>query len=153
MNQYLIAYNLFWINYLATTFMVGLIWYVQIVHYPLFHQVGLEHFKLYADLHRSKTTLVVFAPMLLELFTAVLLVYLKPAWLSQTTAWVGLILVGLAWLMTLLGSIPDHQKLSQGYNSQVVDHLVLYNWLRTTAWTARWILLSYPVYKLLQTFK
>lgn len=56
----------------STLLMVGIIWLVQIVHYPLLVSVGTEHFDRDAELHQSRTRLVVAGPMLVEtnLFTA-----------------------------------------------------------------------------------
>jgi hypothetical protein len=39
----------------ATLFMVGVIWFVQVVHYPLFSRVGLEKFSLYSEAHSYET--------------------------------------------------------------------------------------------------
>ena len=51
----------------ATVFMVGLIWFVQIVHYPLYANVGREQFPEYEALHNRLTTWVVGPAMLLEM--------------------------------------------------------------------------------------
>ena len=41
-------------NLAATWTMVGMIWIVQIVHYPLFNRVGLEGFPRYATLTTTR---------------------------------------------------------------------------------------------------
>ena len=50
----------------ATLFMVGVIWFVQVVHYPLFSRAGLEKVSLYSEAHSRLTTYVVGPPMLVE---------------------------------------------------------------------------------------
>ena len=50
----------------STLAMVGLIWFVQIVHYPLFAQVGREGFSGYEQAHQNRTTFVVAPLMLVE---------------------------------------------------------------------------------------
>ena len=50
----------------ATWFMVGLIWFIQLVHYPLFHGVGTEQWGTYAAAHTRRTTWVVGPAMALE---------------------------------------------------------------------------------------
>ena len=50
----------------ATLPMVGLIWFVQIVHYPLFGEVGHDRFADYERNHQNRTTLVVAPLMLVE---------------------------------------------------------------------------------------
>ena len=52
---------------LTTLAMFGLIWFVQIVHYPLFVRVGEPGFRDYAGLHATRTTYVVAPLMLVEL--------------------------------------------------------------------------------------
>jgi hypothetical protein len=49
-------------------FMTGLIWFVQIVHYPLFANVGTEQSKTYAQLHCDLTGAVVVVPMIVQKF-------------------------------------------------------------------------------------
>jgi hypothetical protein len=133
----------FWAHYSACSIMVGVIWYVQIVHYPLFHHIGLDAFVGYETLHRAKTTLVVAGPMLIEAFSAVMLLYARPAWMPAWSAWVGLGLVLVLWVATIFGSIPAHMKLSAGYHADVTNSLIAWNWIRTLAWTIRWAGLSY----------
>ena len=58
----------------ATWFMTGLIWFVQIVHYPLFAKVGALAFKEYEHDHQRKTTWVVAPVMLIEAAAASVLV-------------------------------------------------------------------------------
>ncbi len=50
----------------ATLFMAGVIWFVQVVHYPLFSRIGSEKFSLYSNAHSRLTTCVVGPPMLVE---------------------------------------------------------------------------------------
>ena len=40
------------LNFASTWAMVGLIWLIQIVHYPLFSRVGADQFKLYEQEHQ-----------------------------------------------------------------------------------------------------
>ena len=50
----------------ATAVMTGLIWFVQVVHYPLFAAVGAEQFVAYEVAHQRRTSFVVGLPMLVE---------------------------------------------------------------------------------------
>ena len=50
----------------ATLIMVGVIWFVQVVHYPLFSRVGPEKFSLYTEAHPRLATYVVGPPLLVE---------------------------------------------------------------------------------------
>ena len=58
----------------AALFMTGLIWFVQVVHYPLFSETGSSAFVHYEQQHVRRTSWVVIPPMVLEAATAAALV-------------------------------------------------------------------------------
>ena len=123
----------------ATLAMTGLIWFVQVVHYPLFSRVGASGFASYEALHATRTGWIVAPLMVAELVTAVLLLSprLRPAAISAASAWLGLALVAVLWLSTGLIQVPLHNQLAGGYNAQAAARLVATNWIRTAAWSAR----------------
>jgi hypothetical protein len=121
----------------ATLFMVGLIWFVQVVHYPLFNRVGPDEFQAYAQMHSKWTTYVVGPPMLLEALTAVLLLWLRPPGVPWWMLWTGVLLLAVVWLSTWFLQVPQHAVLVQGFNAEAYRRLVAGNWLRVVAWSAR----------------
>ena len=121
----------------ATLYMTGLIWFVQVVHYPLFAAVGSAGFTGYAAAHQRLTTLVVGPPMLLELGTALLLAWHPPRGEARALPLAGLALLAVVWLSTALLQVPAHGRLSSGFDAEVARGLVSWNWIRTVAWTAR----------------
>ena len=125
----------------ATWFMVGLIWFVQIVHYPLMGVVPASGFPAYAAAHRRRTTWVVGPAMLLEATAAILLVALVPQGqvIGMPMRWIGLLILGLIWVSTFAVQVPLHGKLAKGFDRAVWCRLVATNWLRTVAWTLRGI--------------
>ena len=125
---------------LATVFMTGLGWYVQIVHYPLFARVGAAGFADYHARHSALTTQVVAVPMLAELATAAWLVMQPPPGIPRAWTWLGLGLVGAVWASTMFLQIPEHGILSQGYDAAAWRRLVAGNWVRTIAWSVRAVL-------------
>lgn len=125
------------VQILATGFMTGLIWFVQVVHYPLFAAVGAEVFPAYSARHQALTTLVVGPAMLVEAVVAALLVFARPAAIPPALAWAGLALVAVIWLSTALLQVPAHARLSEGLDPDTVHRLVATNWIRTIAWSAR----------------
>ena len=134
---------------LATLFLVGLIWFVQVVHYPLFANVGQAHFKEYEELHQRLTTSVVGPAMLVELVTAVALVKYASAEFT-TLAWFGLGLVVSIWLATATLSVPAHNSLTAEYSTNAYQKLVSTNWIRTVAWSARGILVLVLTYRMMK---
>ncbi|HEY6752067.1 MAG TPA: hypothetical protein VI027_12180 [Rubrobacteraceae bacterium] len=53
-------------NLAATLFMVGVVWFVQVVHYSLLARVDREGFALHSGAHSRLTSYVVRPPMLIE---------------------------------------------------------------------------------------
>ncbi len=130
--------NTFLILKLASTMaMVGLIWFVQLVHYPLFAKVGAAGFAEYERLHQTRTTWVVAPLMLTEAVTAVGWIWLRPAAVPALAAVAGALLVGVLWLSTYWWQIPAHRRLTESFDPLTHQRLVRSNWLRTAVWTAR----------------
>jgi hypothetical protein len=129
----------------ATLFMVGVIWFVQVVHYPLFGKVGAEGFRSYARDHSRLTGYVVGPPMLVEAATAALLLFARPASVPASLAWAGGILLAVVWLSTALLQVPRHRALGSGYDPEAHRILVASNWVRTAAWSARGLVVLWMV--------
>ncbi len=134
---------LFVVNLIATWYMVGLIWMVQIVHYNMFDRVGLEQFQQYEADHNRLITPIVGVPMLFELATAVLLLFAAPDSFPRWAAIVGLVLIGLIWISTVMLQIPCHTQLLGGFDEATYRRLVNSNWIRTGLWTVRGGLMAY----------
>ena len=123
----------------CTLAMTGIIWFVQIVHYPLFSLVGKEGFARYEAEHATRTGWVVGPLMCLELVTAAIMLsrQYRPQAITLRSAILGAALVALIWLSTGLIQVPLHNRLSLGVDSRVIATLVASNWIRTIAWTVR----------------
>lgn len=129
------------IHGVSTLYMLGLIWFVQVVHYPLFPQIDPLQFETFALEHSRRTSIVVLPPMLLELGTAISLVMVQSTTLlPKFETLTGLTLLIIIWLSTFLLQVPQHVKLQQGFDKKSHRRLVNSNWIRTLAWTLRSIL-------------
>lgn len=124
----------------ATLYMLGLIWFVQVVHYPLLGAVGSAEFPAFERRHKLLTTWVVAPPMLLEGATALLLFWFRPPSVSTWQVAAGVILVAVIWLSTAFVQVPCHESLSNGFDAAVHARLVFTNWIRTIAWSLRGLL-------------
>ena len=124
----------------ASLALTGLIWCIQVVHYPLFAAVGRDEFTRYEADHARLITLVVGPLMLVELAAALWLAAVRPAGVPAWMAWTGLALVAAIWLSTATIQVPCHAKLAAGFDAEVHARLVSSNWIRTVAWTARGLL-------------
>lgn len=133
------------LNLATTLLMTGIIWFVQVVHYPLFSRVGRDGFAVYESLHSAATTWVVAPLMIVELVTALLLCRWPPAALPLSCLWVGFALAVAIWLATFFLSVPQHTLLAAGFNEEAHHALVATNWIRTALWSVRALLLLYLV--------
>jgi len=121
----------------ATVMMTGLIWFVQIVHYPLMAHVGADRFVVYERLHQKRTTVVVGPLMLVEAVTAVALLALAPDRGAGRLLAVGLGLLAIIWCSTAFIQVPCHRRLERGLGGETVALLTRTNWIRTGAWSGR----------------
>ncbi len=131
----------FLVHLLSTLFMVGVIWFVQLVHYPLFALVGEQSFVAYERAHCARTGVVVIPAMLLELSSAIALVFLLTS-AQQVLLVVNLCLLALIWASTFFLQVPAHNRLSHSFDVSAHQRLLLTNWVRTFLWSARMVLLT-----------
>ena len=120
------------------TLLTGLIWCIQVVHYPLFAEVGTAQFAAYERAHQESIIWLVMPLMLAELATAIWLALADP---SATRA-LGLALVLTIWCSTALVQVPLHTKLSKAFEPAGHARLVRTNWVRTWAWSVRCALVT-----------
>lgn len=97
-SQSQVVQAVFLLHILSTAFMAGVIWFVQVVHYPLFLRTGIVEFADYHRKHARLTGFVVGPPMFFEATTAAALVFLAPGILSAWPFTVALLLLALIWL-------------------------------------------------------
>ena len=128
------------IHLIATSVMVGVIWVIQLVHYPSFHFIELKQYTTFQRFHMSKISYVVIPAMLTELFTLILIIISMDQ--IDTLVLASAILLIFIWLITAVFFSGVHQKLTLGYNKTIVDKLVKLNWGRTLLWTLRLFLIS-----------
>ncbi len=141
---------LFVVNCVSTFYMVGLIWIVQCVNYPLFARVGIDQFSDFHQRHVGRVTAVVAGPMFLEAVTALLMLFYPRPGIPRNLLGLGMILIFVIWISTLILQVPLHNRLSRGFNAQAARRMVSTNWVRTVAWTLRGGLMSYLMFVSLQ---
>lgn len=127
----------------ATWALVGLIWTIHVVHYPMFAHVG-EAFDAVHERHMRAITPVVGPLMLVELASAAWLWAEPPPGTTRTTWAIGLGLVGAIWALTALFAVPAHSKLEAGgFDASAHRMLMRADLARTLLWTARGVLVGW----------
>jgi hypothetical protein len=126
--------------HLAVTWaLVGLIWTIQVVHYPLLKDVGQEGFIAYHHRHMALITFVVGPLIVAEVGSAALLLYFgERAVLFE----ISLGAMALIWCSTWFWQVPLHHKLARGYDAPTIRRLVLSNIWRSVGWTIRGLCLA-----------
>lgn len=137
--------GVFLLHLAATLFMAGVIWFVQVVHYPLLARVGPAELVACAQEHTSRTGWVVGPAMLLEAATAALLLWVRPAGVSVLLAGTGAAFLAVAWASTWLVQVPCHARLCLAFDRVVHRRLVRSNWVRTAAWSLRGLVALWAV--------
>ena len=118
------------------SYVLGEIWFVQIVVYPLFGKVGEDEYVAYHKFYSSRIPLPVILPGFASFLLPIALVFLRPEsvplWMALANVACGLI--GL--LVTVVLEIPRHARLEKGGKQEaVIRELILYNWPRTLSIT------------------
>jgi len=121
----------------TTLILVGLIWTIQIVHYPLFNKVGERTYAAYQAAHMNRITLLVLPIMFVEIITAFALALMPIDGIPPLLTWAGLGVLLLIWGITGLVNAPQHTALVQGFDTTLHHALLVTNWVRTILWTAR----------------
>ncbi len=131
--------------------MTGIIWFVQVVHYPLFAVVSDPDHLRYAPLHQKWTGWIVGPPMLLELATSTLLLWpaFRPRFIGGSGAASGFALLAIVWISTALLQVPLHERLMKGLDLDTVGRLIQTNIIRTAAWSLRSALMLFWLHKAL----
>ena len=134
-NHSLILY----IHLIFTSIMVGVIWVIQLVHYPSFHFIKPDMYTVFQKFHMEKISIIVMPIMIAELITVLLLLYNKDS--KNTLIIISFILLIMIWGITAVFFSGVHNKLITGYQETIVNNLVVMNWIRTLLWTMRLLLL------------
>ena len=121
----------------ATAIMVGVIWIVQLVHYPSFYFIEEKNFQEFSYFHQRNITYIVGPVMLIEFLSGL---YLLPK--SEILFQVNMGLLVCIWLVTFFFSVKEHNHLISGKDLESIRRLVKTNWARTILWTIRLIILG-----------
>jgi hypothetical protein len=139
--------TLIFLELIFTLVMTGLIWSVQIFHYPIFPFVDRNRSTLFCQFHVKRISYLVVPLMIVELVLALLMIFSEINRLSI----INLTLLTLTWLITFIVSAPIHVRLQSNFNEQNIKNLILTNWPRTLLWSTRSLVLIYCLLKKLDT--
>lgn len=118
----------------STLWLAGMIWTIQVVHYPLFDLVG-EEFVAYEAAHSARISFLLLGPWAVQGVTTAWVLLSRPAgvpwWMVLTAATFAAATVAV----TVFVSVPQHDVLGGGFDVAAHATLVRTNWWRVVAWT------------------
>ena len=132
------------VHLIFTSVMTGVIWVIQIVHYPSFHFVEKELYTAFQKFHMNRISIIVIPIMLAELITGLLLLLDKSS--KSSLLIISFVILILILAITGVFFSKAHNKLIIGYQELVVNQLVVMNWIRTLLWTLRLLLLIFFIH-------
>ncbi|MBU3701529.1 MAG: hypothetical protein FGM58_05725 [Acidimicrobiia bacterium] len=120
----------------GVSFMCGLGWFVQVVHYPLFTFATGPRWTEFHASHSQRTGWVVGVPWALQGFGALALLVWRPRDLGLGLVLVATALAGVTVAATVALALPAHARLARGFDATVHHRLLLGDRVRVAAWTA-----------------
>ncbi|PLX30993.1 MAG: hypothetical protein C0600_06895 [Ignavibacteria bacterium] len=142
--------DVFFILQVFCTFtLTGIIWFIQIVHYPLMRKVGKNRFLRYEQTHTILTGFIVAPLMLVEAAAVIFGVLYSTRWITDDSSELGGVLLLIIWMSTFFLQMPQHRKLSRAFDVRAYRRLLWTNWIRTYAWSFRSVIL---VFNMLRAF-
>lgn len=133
-----------WIFFISGLLMTGIIWLIQLIHYPMFHKLDKDEFVDQMKFHQRKILFLVVPIMLVELLSGLLMLWdphdYNYPWPFRIILFVFVLII---WISTFYIQIPIHQKLTNAYSPSLVNRLVRSNWIRVIFWTLKSIILCF----------
>ncbi|MDC0630613.1 hypothetical protein OAP42_00795 [Candidatus Marinimicrobia bacterium] len=126
--------------------MVGVIWIVQLVHYPTFLFIDEQKSYDFQKFHMSRISYIVMPAMTTELFSGIYIYIYSNMAIDSNLFLLALTILIINWIITALVFVKMHNKLLINYKIEIISLLVKWNWLRTLLWSVRLILLLRMAY-------
>ena len=128
--------------------MVGMIWTIHLVHYPLFAEVGPESYVNFQSEHVERIGRLLLVPWLTEGLTLLVLLWFVLAHRRRDIAVpvvVSAITMAVVLVISGFWSAPAHGELADGFDIAVHDRLMTANLVRALAWSVRGVCAAWIV--------
>jgi hypothetical protein len=132
------------LHLVTSSALMGLIWMVQVVHYPSFHFIPSSDYVSYAVFHTQRITWVLAPLMIAEMIFTLLMPF--EAYRSSWTMTLSIVLVLIIWGSTFFIQVPLHGVLAKSKDVEAINALISSNWIRTIAWSLKTFILAREVF-------
>ena len=126
----------------STSIMVGIIWVIQLVHYPSFKYVKESDFIIFQKYHMINISYIVFPIMFTELITSLLIFFSGE---KSFFFMLSLICLSMIWVITGVLFTKFHSILQTGKDLKMIEKMIKANWIRTLLWTMRLIMILFVI--------
>jgi hypothetical protein len=128
----------------------GMSWALQLMHYPLYHDVGPAEFSRYIQRNNQRAVVPAILPALATLGVSLLMVWRRPVMVPPAVAMVAVLLNIVVLISTAMWQGRLHSQLAQaGKSESAINRLVITNWIRTAAFTIQAIFALWIIDRLL----
>ena len=120
---------------------LGMTWVLQLMHYPLYHNVGAAEFSDYIRTNNQRAVVPAILPAIATLGMSLLMLWQRPPAVTTTTAWFAVILNLVVMLSTAIWQGRLHAlPAASGKSTVTIDLLLRTNWIRTLAFSVQGLL-------------
>lgn len=140
------SWVIFIIQLVSSFMMIGIVWLVQTINYPLFLNVPDAFFKDYHAAHLRRSQWIIAPLMLVEMVSAAYLLFWPIAQVNFYLYILNFALVLLVWLETFIMQVPAHRNLQEKHSVESIEKLINLNWIRTITWTLHGLVLIFILY-------
>ena len=144
----MISFNniVFMFHFISTSIMVGVIWIIQLVHYPTFLYIDKQKYFNFQKFHMSKVSYLVMPTMTVELISGIYMLLDSENLIENNLFLLAFSFLILNWVITGLVFVKIHNSLLIEYKMQTILLLVKLNWIRTILWSLRLIFLTVIIF-------
>lgn len=138
--------SVFILHLVSTSIMVGVIWIIQLVHYPTFLFIDKQKYMKFQEFHMSRVSYIVMPTMIAELFSGIYILFYNNVLMVNTFFLLASFSLFLNWVITALVFVKIHNGLLIKYEKNIILLLVKLNWLRTILWSLRLVFLTIIIF-------
>ena len=138
--------SVFILHLVSTSIMVGVIWIIQLVHYPTFLFIDKQKYMKFQEFHMSRVSYIVMPTMIAELFSGIYILLYNNILMVNTFFLLASFSLFLNWVITALVFVKIHNGLLIKYEKKIILLLVKLNWLRTILWSLRLVFLTIIIF-------
>ena len=138
--------SVFILHLVSTSIMVGVIWIIQLVHYPSFLFIDKQKYMKFQEFHMSRVSYIVMPTMIAELFSGIYILLYNNILMVNTFFLLASFSLFLNWVITALVFVKIHNGLLIKYEKKIILLLVKLNWLRTILWSLRLVFLTIIIF-------